>query len=131
MKVIEHRIVQSINLTPGVEATKRSELEKRLLALKTAINTELASRGVAIGGLAYSQEKDIYHYDVPASYCEEDYPVIKAMVERYCGYYDPSELFIALNPALVIVASGVSKEEAKLKARAFGCSTPVIARVRK
>ena len=131
MTAIEHRIVQSINCTPGVEITKRTKLEKRLLALKTAINTELASRGLAIIDLAYSSEKNLYHYCVPASYNKEDYPVIKAMVERFCGYYDPRDPFVALNPTLVIVASGTSREEAKLKARAFGCATPLIAYTRK
>ena len=85
MTVIEHRIVQSINITPGVEITERTELEKRLLALKTAINMELASRGLAIMDLAYHPEKNIYHYSVPASYNAEDYPIIKGMVEKHCS----------------------------------------------
>jgi len=130
MTVIEHRIVQSINFTPGVEVTKRTELEKRLLWLKTAINTELASRGLAIMDLAYHPEKDTYHYSVPASYKQEDYPVIKAMVARYCAYYDPSQPFIAINLALVIVASGCTEAEANLKAIAVGCSAPIIAKAK-
>lgn len=36
--------------------------------------------------------------------------------------------FLALNAMLKVVASGSSAEEAKLKARAAGCSTPLIAR---
>ncbi len=131
MKVIEHRIVKSINITPDAEVIKRTKLEKRLLALKTAINTELASRGLAITDIAYHLEKNSYHFCVPASYNQEDYPVIKAVVERFCGYYNPRDPFVALNPALVIVASGTSQEKAKLKAHAFGCATPLIAKARK
>ena len=85
MTVIEHRIAQSINLTPGVEITERTELEKRLLALKTMINTELAGRGLAIMNLAYHPEKNSYHFCVPTSYSEEDYPIIKGVVEKYCS----------------------------------------------
>jgi len=83
--VVEHRITRSVNVTPGAEVAERTELEKRLLALKTAINTELASRGVAIMDLAYHPEKNIYHYCVPASYRAEDYPTIKGVVERHCS----------------------------------------------
>ena len=128
MKAVEHRIVESINATPGAKVTKRTDLEKRLLALKTAINTELAGRGVAVYEIAWNEGKNYYHYCVPASYNEEDYPVIKATVEKYCGYYNHPDPFIALNPALVVVASGVTEAEAKLYARAFGCPNPVIAR---
>lgn len=85
MDVVEHRITQSINVTPGVEVMERTELEKRLLALKTAINVELASRGLAVMDLAYHPEKDAYHYSVPASYNEEDYPIIKSVVAQHCS----------------------------------------------
>lgn len=85
MTVVEHKIVESINITPGVEIATRTELEKRLHALRTAINTELAVRGLAIMDLAYHPEKDIYHYLVPASYNAEDYPIIKAVVEKHCN----------------------------------------------
>jgi len=85
MNVIEHKIVQSINITPKAEITERTELEKRLLALKIAINTELASRGLAIMDLAYHPEKNIYHYSVPTSYKSEDYPIIREVAERHCS----------------------------------------------
>lgn len=85
MLVIEHKISQSINLTPGVNITERTELEKKLMALKTAINTELAGRGLAIMDLAHNPEKNIYHYCVPACYNETDYPFIKSIVARHCN----------------------------------------------
>ncbi|MBI2024875.1 MAG: hypothetical protein HYT03_02205 [Candidatus Harrisonbacteria bacterium] len=53
--------------------------------IKTEINTELAWRGLAIMDLAYHPKKNTYHYSVPASYKPEDYPVIKAVVEKHCG----------------------------------------------
>lgn len=84
MLVIEHKISQSINLTQGVKVAERTELEKRLVALKTAINTELANRGLAILELAYNPEKEAYHYCVPASYNEMDYLFIKSVVTRHC-----------------------------------------------
>jgi hypothetical protein len=130
MKVIGHRISQStyINMDSGEKIAEPTELQKRLLALKDAINKKLASRGLAIMDLAYHPEKDAYHYCVPASYKAEDYPLIKQTVEDYCGCYNPSDPFFALNSALVVIASGVTEEQAKLRAIAIGCSTPIIAK---
>ena len=85
VKVIEHRITQSINLTPGVVVTERSDLEKRLLAVKTAINQELTSLGLAIIDIGHEPVKNVYHYTVPASYNEEDYPLIQQIVEKHCS----------------------------------------------
>lgn len=39
--------------------------------------------------------------------------------------------FLALNPAMKVIASGCSEKEARLNAHALGCSTPIIARTDK
>ena len=52
---------------------------------------------------------------------QEGYPVPSNL-----SAYKEKKPWLALNAALKVVASGVTEEDAKLKARAIGCSTPVI-----
>ncbi len=88
-----HKIVSTtcIDITSGVgKMAEPTALQKRLLALKTVINTELASRGAAIIDLAYNSEKNLYHYTVPSCYGRSEYPVIEEVVERHCSKSSPA-----------------------------------------